>query len=89
MHGNCRYRFIETPLFIAENQFDYEQLFGELKLPIPSNKTSASDVAKTLRYLRYYGERMRESLAQVGTHDDNGLCKKKAILSRFACCPSR
>ena len=69
------YKHIKTPLFIAENQFDFEQIFGELKVPKPDNKTTPAEVAKELRYLRYYGQRMRASLAQVGAAagDNNGL----------------
>ena len=69
------YKYIKTPLFIAENQFDLEQIFGELKVPKPDNKTTPAEVAKELRYLRYYGQRMRASLAQVGAAvgDNNGL----------------
>ena len=48
---------------------------GELKVPMPNNKTTPAEIAQDLRYLRYYGQRMRASLAQVGaaTGDNNGL----------------
>merc|ERR1711998_446848 len=67
------YPYIKTPLFVLENQFDYEQIFGELKLPRPSKTMGPISKLEALAYIRYYGQRQRSSLRQIGSHDTNGL----------------
>ena len=64
------YQHIETPLFVLENQYDEEQIFGELHVPFPNTKDPES-IVKLIPYLKYYGERMRKTLTQV--KPPNGL----------------
>ena len=45
-----------TPLFVLENQYDEEQIFGELHVPFPNTKDPES-IVKLIPYLKYYGER--------------------------------
>jgi hypothetical protein len=45
-----------TPLFVLENQYDEEQIFGELQVPFPNTKDPES-IVKLIPYLKYYGER--------------------------------
>ena len=47
------YQYIETPLFVAENQYDEEQIFGELGVPLPNAKDPAS-IAALVPYFKYY-----------------------------------
>ena len=49
-----------TPLFVLENQYDEEQIFGELHVPFPNTKDPES-IVKLIPYLKYYGERYDNS----------------------------
>jgi hypothetical protein len=62
------YRHIKTLLFVLENQYDNEQIFAELGVPVPDTPKGVVLIAE---YLKYYGERMRKSLSQIAA--PNGL----------------
>ena len=62
------YRHIKTPLFVLENQYDEEQIFGELGVPAPNGPQGVVLIAE---YLKYFGRRMRKSLSQIAA--PNGL----------------
>lgn len=55
---NNAYPYIQTPLFIAENAADSNQIFGENGCPT----TNSTEV---IAYINYYIQQMRSSLQQV------------------------
>lgn len=58
-----RYKYIKTPLFVLENQYDKEQIFDQELAP--DNPSDAQEYATLVRYIVMYGEAMRNSTAQV------------------------
>ena len=58
------YRYIESPLYVIENQFDAHQLY-KVEL-LPRGKTSnATEQTMINEYMRRYGEAMRNSTQQI------------------------
>jgi hypothetical protein len=60
------YKFIKSPLFIIENQYDANQVF--LWRRAPTTLANASEEATLDRYIAMYGEAMRNSTAQILHH---------------------
>jgi len=56
------YKYIRTPMFIVENNFDSNEIFAQLGCP-----TSGPRVAD---YVGYFGERMRLSVTQIDGNRD-------------------
>jgi ribosome maturation protein SDO1 len=57
------YKYIKTPLFVIENQYDSNQIFAQEQAP--TSPGSAAEYATLERYVIMYGEAMRNSTAQV------------------------
>ena len=57
------YKYIKTPLFVLENQYDTNQIFAQELAP--SKPSGAQEYATLLDYVAMYGEAMRNSTAQV------------------------
>jgi hypothetical protein len=65
------YKYIKTPLFVIESQYDTNQIFAQEQAP--KSPGSAAEYATLERYVIMYGEAMRNSTAQV--LDDAPLAK--------------
>lgn len=57
------YPYIQTPMYVMENQYDTNQLSAQLKLPKSEYSTDAG-----MGYIAYFGRAMRNSTAQVISH---------------------
>eukprot|EP01043_Picozoa_sp_COSAG02_P064420 COSAG02_NODE_9415_length_2224_cov_4.567529_2_plen_215_part_00 len=57
--GMIRYKYIRSPLFVIENQYDTNQIFTQELVP----DTLGDEMV--LKYIVMYGEAMRNSTAQV------------------------
>jgi hypothetical protein len=55
----ARYKYIRSPLFVIENQYDSNQIFAQALVP----QTPADEMVQ--KYIVMYGEAMRNSTAQV------------------------
>jgi len=67
------YKFISTPLFVANNGFDTNQIFAQLGCPQVGPHTVA--------YVEYFGVRMREStIKQVQSRTKDGLWLASCLL---------
>jgi len=63
------YNYLTTPVFVSENQFDEEQILGELGCPRDFKK----QLPKMAEFFSYYGKRMRKSLRQISGKKGNGV----------------
>lgn len=57
------YKYIKTPLFVLENQYDTNQIFAQEQAP--QQASDAHEYATLVSYIVMYGEAMRNSTAQV------------------------
>ena len=57
------YKYIKTPLFVVECQYDGNQIFAQELAP--KRTSDAQEYATLVRYVVMYGEAMRNSTAQV------------------------
>ena len=58
-----RYKFIRSPLFVMENQYDSNQIFAQELVPHKPGSATESEMVD--KYIVMYGEAMRNSTAQV------------------------
>ena len=58
-----RYKYIRSPLFVIENQYDTNQIFTQEKVPHSPASTAEKELVD--KYIVMYGEAMRNSTAQV------------------------
>lgn len=72
------YQYINTPLFVTENQADSNQIFVQEGCPLVSNATVDA-------YVEYYIAQMRASVAQVYQHNGNKTDGKQDGLFFPAC----
>jgi hypothetical protein len=57
------YRYIKAPLYVAENQYDTNQIYAQEHAP--RDPSSAAETQMVARYIAMYGEAMRNSTAQL------------------------
>jgi hypothetical protein len=57
------YKYIKTPIFVLENQYDTNQIFTQEGAP--KHAKSKQEYATLVRYIVMHGEAMRNSTAQV------------------------
>lgn len=60
---HTQYKYITTPLFVLENQYDTNQINGQMGAPTAG--ANASEQLVLEQYVAMYGEAMRNSTAQV------------------------
>ena len=53
------YKYLKTPVFVNENQFDSQQIISEMQMPNEHN-------SKTRGYVEYFGGDMIRSIGQIG-----------------------
>ena len=75
--ADIHYRYIETPLYVAQNRFDSNQageIFGASWWPFPLNR--AKHKAKEAAYLRYFGQ---QTVNGIGREVINQTTKRDGL----------